>query len=127
MNRKLEYVVVSSGVIGTLVALLAWLFPMQPERISTAQINSAKEVYAPAELVISATGVYVQIKKGRSGRPYDGGNISGTGSQSIVYLPIGQSLHIKVSGTGVILGIERTIFEYVSIYDRGTGTQISEI
>ena len=81
--------------------------------------------FKSANLVISATGASVSIKKSESGIPYSGGSITSTGSVQIIYLPKGQVLHVTISGTGAQLSVESSIAEQVQVKDTGTGSNVS--
>lgn len=151
MTQKGQIIGITIGLVSILFTLLAWLLPLnngkttivtipfEPSNVSKKfQPGVKKETQQkieidnslhtkPALLVISGTGADVTIKKSSGTIPYQGSVISATGSNQVIYLPKGQLLTIKVTGTGVDISVASELLEQINIQDSGVGTDISEI
>lgn len=80
-----------------------------------------------ARLVISGSGNHVRIMAGAPGGFYQGGTVSGSGTDATIHLPVGQHLSIETIGSGTDIEIEKKIMRYVDIVGTGAGTDVSEI
>lgn len=132
MPRKIEVAALGVAIIGVGVALLAWLKPVPVVAFSNAsnapvQRVAANEKTPESTLKVSGTGAHVAVKVGISGSWYEGGSISATGANSVVYLPIGQRLKVTITGTGALVEIDSKLMPYVQVSNLATGADVVEI
>lgn len=117
--RKIE---ISIALAGIGVALAAWLFPISASQQSSPTGSSGA---SPATLLISGTGANVKVRKGPNGTTYVSSEISSAGSDSVIYLPLGQALKLEVSGTGAEVLIEAALMPQIQVISTATGASVS--
>lgn len=83
--------------------------------------------FSPATLIVSGSGVNLKILEGVSSSPYTGGEISSSGAEQVVYLPVGQPLLLQVTGSGADIAIQPAIAPFVSISSSGSGTDVHDL
>jgi hypothetical protein len=128
MSKKIE---ISLAAAAVAVSLAAWLFPISASQsVSTApSLAQAKRplldrLLPTAVLQISGTGANVRIRKGPAGARYEGGEVSATGADSVVYLSPGQPLKLEVSGTGAEVLIESELMPHIQVTNTATGASV---
>jgi hypothetical protein len=135
VSRKVELVTLALTFVGVIVAVLAWQWPVVGATSSTtpqetsysSPLNTIKEIALPrAVLSVSGTGTKVEIRNGESGVRYSGGEISSTGSSSVVYLPLRQPLTLNISGTGATIAIASALMPYIEVNNVATGATLIE-
>lgn len=136
MKKRLEVITIILTMVGILVAIGAWLYPVSqgaPSRDAGVRRNvlsgfdQLKEAALPtAVLSVTATGARVELRLGDDGRRYAGGYISETGGESVVYLPVGQRLNVEISGTGSIVAVQSELMPYLQMRNTGTGNKVIE-
>lgn len=98
--------------------------PEENRNNSLNRANMTEPKLTNTELIISAVGSDIVIRKGKTSFPYLGGEISAINTEQTIYLPKGQLLQVKLTGTGANLSIERSIAEQVNVINSGTGANI---
>lgn len=135
MSRKVELGTLALTFVGLVVAVLAWQWPVigttssvvPQETPYSSPFNTIKEMVLPkAVLSVSGTGAKVEIRNGKNGVRYPGGEVSSTGSSSVVYLPLGQPLRLNVSGTGAKVAVASALMPYIEVNNVATGATIIE-
>ena len=112
-------------VMGVLIALGAWLFPVNKEleidNFSSKNYNMESKV----ELKITGANINVNIRKGKY--PYSGGILSAANSESTIFINENQILTIDVSGANIDLFIDSLIRENIIVNSNGANLKIKEI
>lgn len=131
MLSRYEKLTLSVAVVGIAVTIIIWQFPKAgaysplPEGVSPTP-SLMDRVRPDAVLTISGTGAQVQIKKTTAGKRYNGGEVSETSANSIIYIQIGQPLVINLSGTGAQASIDSDLMPYMTINNSATGGKVIE-
>ncbi len=131
MLSKYEKLTLTVAVASIAVSIIIWQFPKagasNVSSESIAVVSPFIDRVAPeATLIISGTGAKVEIKKTAAGIRYNGGEVSETAANSVVYLQIGQPLVINLSGTGAQASIDSELMPYITINNSSTGGKIIE-
>lgn len=136
MNRKLEVITATLTAIGVIVAIVAWIYPVSsPSALQNSDEQSSRasrsaslieRLLPDAVLSVSGTGAMVKIRKSQDGRRYGGGNVTATGATSVVYLPLGQSLRVEITGTGSVVAVESELMPYIQVNNVATGGKLIE-
>lgn len=132
MARRIEIAALGVALMGVGVALLAWLWPVPAVTYSgmpniPVQRVVKHQVAPDSTLRVSGTGAHVVIKAGVSGSWYEGGSVSATNANSVIYLPVGQKLKVTITGTGALVEIDSKLMPYVQVSNLGAGANVVEI
>ncbi len=132
MNNKIQLIF---AMLSVLIALCAWLFPLQTSFLNTVtnenslnkkiiSKNLVKRIFS-SELLISGLNIDVFIKKGS--RQYQGGEVRGMNEKSTIYVSKEQILNVIAKGSNIKLIIEKEIIENISIIKSGLNINVIEI
>lgn len=105
MSKHLQNFAAIATILVALGTVSGWLisgYGLPFGSTASAQPNS----FSPAILVVSGSGVNLKIREGVSSSPYLGGEISSSGAEQVIYLPVGQALLLQVSGSGADIAIQ---------------------
>ncbi len=131
MLKKSEKIGLYISSAGVIVAVLTWLFPISempspPEFSASPSPNLIEETLPDAELSVSGTGAEVEIKKNNERIRYEGGAVTTTNGNLVVYLPIGQMLKVNLSGTNARVIVASELMPYIKANNTATGGKIIE-
>lgn len=125
----------SSNAVGVSTVVISQ--SVQPGLVSPANssgvANADKSVtkphdnYTGARLVVSGAANHVRVLTGDPDDLYEGGSVSGAGTEATIHLPVGQRLRIETMGSGADIEIERKLMRYVDVMGTGSGTNVTEI
>lgn len=134
MPRKIELAMFSLAVAGLVVAFSAWRWPAEPRPKDITALLSARTSQAPspaiypkASLLVSGSAAHVVIRVGLDGAWYEGGEVSSAGSNSTIYIPLGQRLSISLTGAASLIEIEAPLMPYVQVQNVGAAARVVEI
>ncbi|WP_419769449.1 MAG: hypothetical protein ACNI3C_08865 [Candidatus Marinarcus sp.] len=113
------------ALLGIVIALCAWLFPVQNIKKTENFNNTVTSKIKTANLKILGSNVKVKVKKGKYF--YTGGELNSANSESIVYINEKQQLVIDIAGAYVDIYIDELIRENVVINNYGTNLKIKKI
>ncbi len=114
---------ITSGVVISVIGGLI-LWGIQSMSGSESKVSATRSNYQSVTLTISATNSDIEIHEGDSDIPYQGGVISSTGSDQIIYLPKGQPLIVNLLGTNSDLKISKSIADQISVNNSGTNSDV---
>jgi hypothetical protein len=138
MSKKFEIATTVLALVGVVVAVLAWRWPVvesgqpngaakEPSHPLSSRLGHIAEAVLPkAVLSVSGTGARVEIRESKNGVRFSGSEISSTDSSSVVYLPLGQPIVLKVSGTGAKIAIASALTPYIEVNNSASGASVVE-
>lgn len=122
MTNKTQLIL---ALLGIVIALCAWLFPVQNIKKTENLNNTVTSKIKTANLKILGSNLKVKVKKGKYF--YTGGKLNSANSESIVYINENQQLIIDNSGANVDIYVDELIRENVVINNYGSNLKIKEL
>ena len=115
-------------ILGIIIAVLAWQLPKQisppqlPAPLGTASV--AKHINI-ASLAISASSARVRIEEGLPNMPFRNTSITASSSDHTFYLPKGQPLLLRLTGSSIRVSVAAEIAKQIQTQDNGASNRIT--